>query len=61
MDEEEDPVQLNTDDTKLNEQEKQEIFKDETIMPPGEARNLEWIANTHPNTENIVGHTEAKT
>ena len=60
-DEEDDPIQLQTDDTKLNEQEKKEIFKDEAEMPPGEAQNLEWMANTHPGTENNVGIPEVKT
>ena len=60
LDEEDDPVQLNTDDTKLNEQEKEVTFKDEAKMPPGEVRNLEWTVNRHPSTENIVGHTRSK-
>ena len=32
-DEEDDPVQLKTNDTELSEQEKKEIFKDEAEMP----------------------------
>ena len=44
-DEEDDPVQLKMDETKLNEQEKKVTFKDEAEKPPGEARNMEWTAN----------------
>ena len=59
-DEEDHPVQLKTDDTELNEQEMKETFNDEAEMPPGEAQNLEWMANTHPGTENMVGCTRSE-
>ena len=63
--EEEDPVQLNMKETELSEEEqmgetelnkpeKRVTFKDKVKLPPEEARNLEWMANTHPGTENIV-------
>ena len=39
-DEEDEPVQLKTDDTKLNGQEKKEIFKDEGEMPPWRSPQL---------------------
>ena len=69
--EEEDTVQFNmketklseeeqTDGTELNKPEKKVTFKDEIEMPPGEARNLEWMVNTHHGTENIVGHTRSE-
>ena len=35
-------------------------FKDKVEMSPGEARNLEWMVNMHPGTENIVGHTRSE-
>ena len=69
--EEEDPVQLNmkeaklsekeqTDETKINKPEKSVTSKDKIEMPPGETRNLEWTANTHPGIENIVGHIRSE-
>ena len=42
LDEEDDPVQLFTNDTELNEQEKKEIFKDEAEMPPWRSPKLGW-------------------
>ena len=57
LDEEDNPVQLKKGEIKLSEQEKTEIFKDESEMPPGEAQNLEWM---HPGTENTVGHTRSE-
>ena len=36
LDEEDNPVQLNTDETELSVQEKTETFKDESEMPPGD-------------------------
>ena len=36
LDEEDDPVQLNMDDTELNEQEKEKTLNEEATMPPGE-------------------------
>ena len=55
--EEDNPVQLNMEETKLSEEEKTETVKDEPEMPPGDTRKLEWMANMHPSTDNIVGHT----
>ena len=58
--EEVNPVQLNVDETILSEEEKTETVKDEPEMPPGEAQNLEWMANLHPGTKNIVGYTRSE-
>ena len=60
LDEEDNPVELKMDETKLSEQEKNEIFNDKTEIPTGEAQNLEWMANTHPSREDIVGHTRSE-
>ena len=60
MEEEDNTAQLNMDETELHEQENTETVKDEPEMPPGDARNLESMANMHPSTENIVGHTRSE-
>ena len=49
-----------TDETKFNNPEKNVTFKENVEMPPGEARNLQWMVNMHPSTQNIVGHTRSE-
>ena len=60
LDEEDNPVQLNMEEAELSEQEWTKTVKGESEMPPGEAQNLEWMVNTYPSTENIVGHARSE-
>ena len=60
LDEEDNPVQLNMEEAELSEQEWTKTAKGESEMPPGEAQNLEWMVNTYPSTENIVGHARSE-
>ena len=44
----------------MNKPEKKVTLKDTVELPPGEASNLEWMANMHPSTENIMGCTRSE-